>query len=108
MNKLYEIECQRSNVTPKEFYNYCKKSCKKKGINFEEWCENFEQWSNPSYPQERYEITHEDEETHQIESLKILPYDIHLFLQRTYNFIFEFDFDTDKRGFGYFYLTEFK
>lgn len=35
MKKLFEIECQRHNVTPKQFYEYCRKQSAKKGLDIE-------------------------------------------------------------------------
>ena len=26
-NKKYEVECQRRDVTPKQFFEYCRKRC---------------------------------------------------------------------------------
>ena len=105
--KLYEIECHRSNITPKEFFNYCKKTCHKKGVELEGWLDGFEEWSTPYMPYDTRTTEHKDGETSYIETTKILPYNFHLFYEKFHNFYLEFDFYTDKKGFGYFYVVEY-
>ena len=36
-----------------------------------------------------------------------MPFEWHLYLQGAYNFIIEFDFDTENRDFGYMYALEY-
>lgn len=48
MTKLYEHEIERTNITPKQFFTYCKKQLEKKGINLEDWVD-FESWVD-SFP----------------------------------------------------------
>lgn len=42
------------------------------------------------------------------EAIKYQPYDVQLYLQNSYNFIMEFEFDTDKIGHGCMYAVEYK
>ena len=35
-----------------------------------------------------------------------MPYDWQMALQNSYNFIMEFEFDTETKGHGYFYVVE--
>ena len=106
MANLYECEIQRNNISPKQFFTYCKNQLKNKGIDIENWVE-FENWESP--------ITlcnmisnNEDWEKPQKEVCKILPYNWHLFLGETYNFIIEFDFWNENKGFGYLYVMEYE
>lgn len=103
MNKMYEIECQRTNVTPKAFFEYCRKQVAKKGIDIECWTD-FEHWSNP-ITQETRTFEHENS---QKETIKTMPYDLQYFLQGAFNFIMEFQFDTETKGYGYMYAMEFE
>lgn len=107
MNKLYEIECQRTNITPKQFFEYCRKQAEKKGIDIEMWID-CEDWIKPINPEEYHTYIHEDLEKPQREAIKRLPYDTQYYLQGAYNFIMEFQFDTDTKGCGYMYAMEFE
>lgn len=107
MQKIYEVECQRMNVTPKAFYGYCRKQSKKKGLDIESWVE-FDSWINPCRPEKYHINKHDDWEIPQIEGLGLMPYEWHLFLQNSYNFIIEFEFDTETKGHGYFYALEYE
>lgn len=84
MQKNYEVECQRTNVTPKAFYEYCRKQSNKKGLDIESWVE-FDSWINPNSPEKYHINKHEDWEIPQIEGLGLMPYEWHLFLQNSYN-----------------------
>lgn len=103
MKKRYEYEHERNNVTPKAFYNYCKKQLAKKGVDIEEWI-NFDLWSIP-IEENHIETKHDDGK---IEKVFFLPYELQLYLQDSYNFIMEFYFDTETTGHGYMYLTEYE
>lgn len=104
MEKRYELEVSRSNITPKQFYNYCKKRFEEKTPTFlESWLE-YEQWESPITIQD-YEYTKHNNGL--IEASKIKPYEFQIFLQNTYNFILEFEFDKDNKGHGYMYAVEF-
>ena len=106
MKKLYEYEIQRTNITPKQFFTYCKNQLKKKNFDIENRV-GFDDWESPFAP---YESTcnHEDWEEPQKEICKTKPYEWQLFLQNAYNFIMEFDFYDENKGFGYFYIIEFE
>lgn len=43
IKKLYECEIQRNNISPKQFFAYCKNQLKNKGVDIENWVE-FENW----------------------------------------------------------------
>lgn len=107
MKKIYEIECQRTNVTPKEFFEYCRKQAAKKGLDIECWTD-FEHWSNPIVKEEYHTTEHNNEEETLRETIKIMPYDLQYYFQKAYNFIMEFQFDTDTKGCGYLYMMEYE
>ena len=107
MKKLYECEIQRTNITPKQFFTYCKNQLRKKGIDLESWVDEFENWENPSTPCNDT-CKHEDWEEPQMEVCRLLPCDWQLFLQNTYNFIMEFDFWDNNTGNGYLYVIEYE
>lgn len=103
MKKRYECEHERNNVTPKAFYNYCKKQLAKKGIDIKEWID-FDAWRTP-IGQSYFETRHDNG---QIEKVIFFPYELQIYLQDSYNFILEFQFDTETTGYGYLYLTEYE
>ncbi len=107
MKKIYEIECQRSNVTPKEFFRYCKKQLAAKNVEIEIWVENYEDWANPM-TNCHLENNHEDWEIPCKEICAYKPLEMQLFLANAYNFIMEFDFWDEKKGSGYLYAVEFE
>lgn len=107
MKRVYEIEIQRTNVTPKQFWNYCKKQMEKKGIDNSVCPDDFDDWAAPYQECNSYN-KHEDWDVPQIELIRIKPFDMHLFLQNCWNFIMEFTFDDEKTGVGYMYATEFE
>lgn len=96
---MKEIEIQRNNVTPRVFFSYCKRQCKKRGIDLEDWIE-YENFVDPIQ-------VYDDTEPNHNETCIIKPYEQHLYLKNNYNFIIEFEFWDDKTGFGYLYLKEF-
>ena len=94
--KIYEVEIQRSNVSPKQFFSYCKRQFEKKtGITFG-WIESFEEWASPAY------------QNSGIDSNIVKPYEYHLFERGSFNFIMEFTFDEDNMGYGYMYAIEYE
>lgn len=107
-NKLYEFECQRNNVTPKEFFNYCRKQAEKKNVDITTWIDDFETWENPLQKEEYHTNNHEDWEEPLKESIKIMSYNLHLFFQNNYNIIMEFEFCTETKGYGYCYMMEYE
>ena len=104
---IYEIECQRSNVTPKQFFNYCRKLFESKGLDVESWT-SFEDWVKPIQEEPYHSCYHADWEIPCAEACKYMPYNIQMYLQHSYNFIMEFEFYDGKRGYGYLYAVEFK
>lgn len=109
MNKLYEVEIQRSGISPKQFFSYCRREAlRRTGVDvlpiwidsFEDWTENATGYSCDTYHEDW------DEPVHEICRTK--PYDYHYFITGAYNFIMEFDFDDDKSGHGYLYAVEYE
>lgn len=108
MEKKYEIEIHRSNVTPKQFFEYCKEQMEKRtGETLDNWIESYEEWETPTMPCNST-CKHEDWDKPTSEVCKLMSFDWHLFLQKTYNFIMEFEFDTERKGHGYMYAVEFE
>lgn len=108
MEKLYEVEIERNNVTPRQFFSYCKRKMIGKGADITAWVDSYETWANPTAPEESHTNSHENCDVPLIETIKYMPYDMHLYLQNNYNFIMEFEFDEDKTGHGYMYCVEYK
>ena len=103
---LFEKEFQRSNITPRQFYNYCKKQMEKYG--YAEWLpDSYNDWANPLMSC-KFTVNHNDWEQPLMETCRQQPYNFQLFLSKSYNFIMSFDFVTESKGFGYFYLKEYK
>lgn len=100
MKQVKELEIQRTGISAKQFYTYCKKKyAEKVNDDLENWT-TFSEWVNPSYS---YDISnnHEDWDEPKKEILKIQPYEIHEFLQDAYNFILEWN-----DNIGYMYHVE--
>lgn len=96
---MKQIEIQRRNTTPKQFYSYCQKRATEKGINLIDWLE-FEEWENPTQESDIRNY-HKDWEKPLMEICKHKPYNAQFYLQGAYNFILEWD-----EGIGYCYITE--
>ena len=107
MKKMYEVECQRTNVTPKAFFEYCRKQLLKKGLEIESWSD-FEYWSNPIEQSEYHTNVYKNEDETIREIIKVMPYDLQYYLRNAYNFIIEFQFETETKGYGYMYAMEFE
>ena len=97
------IETNRTNITPKAFWNHVNKLLDKHNIGM--WFDNFDSWANPC-EQCNSRCKHEDWENPQYEICKSLPFEHHYFLEGAYNFIMEFEYYDDKRGHGYFFLKD--
>ena len=104
--KRYEVECQRTNVTPKQFYNYCKIQALKQGTNIEEWID-FDYWTDEKTKIPYHTDNHNDWDEPRTEANKAMPFDHQMYLQNSYNVILEFQFHEDDKGYGYMYLVEF-
>lgn len=106
--KQFEMERTRRNITPREFYWQCKTDLRRRfNVDLESWVE-YSEWINPTYPEELKTFNHEMEDgSKQIESYKYQPYDMQLYLQDSYKFIMQFEFDDEKRGFGYMYIVQY-
>ena len=102
--KLYEVEVNRTNISPKQFFTYCKKEAARRTnglVDLEAWI-SFDEWVNPIQPcNDRW--YHDDWKPAAIEICKSEPYDVQWYLSNAYNFIFEW-FD----GHGYLYAVEFE
>lgn len=107
MKKLYEVEVQRSNITPKAFFSACTKVMQKHGADMESWVA-YEDWANENQLTYRSESKHDDWDEPRREICAAGPWKMQLFLEHAYNFILEFDFDTSKKGTGYLYAIEFE
>lgn len=83
---MYKIECQRSGITPKAFWNYCKKQAAKHGASIEDWL-TYEDWSNERNNTKSTTSHHEDWGEPQTEVYCSMPYDVQYFLAKAYNFI---------------------
>lgn len=108
--KIYEIEIQRNNISPKQFFSYCKAQMKKRtGVDLASWCESYEDWSGESgVPEYNCQSNHEDWDEPVKEICKTTAFDWQMFLGKCYNFILEFQFDTENKGYGYMYAVEFE
>ena len=95
---LYEFETQRNNVTPRQFYRWVATELKRRtGNDLSIWLDEYESWSDP--------MTVNSLRTRE-EICWVHPYDMQLYQWCGYNFIMEFHFDTDTRGWGYCYIIE--
>ena len=101
MKKRYEFETSRRNVTPRQFYRWVVTEFKKRTGEELPWLGDFDQWADPLQPSDdRWE--HEWGK----EISKTLPYDWHLYAEGLYNFIMEFEYWDDTKGWGYCYAVE--
>lgn len=97
---MYEFETLRRNVTPRQFYRWVATEFKKRtGENPAIWLDGYDTWSDPVQPSSRHTTD---------EICQTLPYDWQMYVRGDYNFIMEFHFDTDTRGWGYCYIVEFE
>ena len=99
---MYECECNRTNISPKQFYSYCrKKLMEKAGVKITDWV-YFEDWGAPI--QQYYRTSkHEDWDEPAYEISRVMPFDYHLYLEGAYNFIMQWD-----DGHGYMYVIEYE
>lgn len=96
--KMYEVEIERTNISPKQFFSYCKRELKKRAdIDLEGWVEEYSTWENGS----DFEVKEPDE------TCKEKPFNFHYYNYNGYNFIMLFDFYEENNGFGYMYAMEF-
>lgn len=102
---LFEFEASVYCKTPKEFWNYCKRRLLKKGVNIEDYFSKFEEWEQPLYETD-YSSTHDDWDRPVSETCKQKKYEIHIYQQKAYNYILEYDFFEGKEGFGYCYIKD--
>ena len=102
---MKEVECKRSNSTPRQFFRYCRQKCLEKGIDIENMV-GFQEWSNPKKLEKWHIKKHNYPGFKRQEVVEFMPYNCHLALQDMYNFILEFEFDNRKRGHGYLYAME--
>lgn len=107
MKTMYEVEVDRTNISPKAFFNYCAKQMKKHGADMECWAD-YDSWADENQQTYRNVWLHEDWDEPCKEILSSAPYQMQLFLSGAYNFILEFEFDSDKKGTGYLYAVEFE
>lgn len=103
--KKKEIECVRSNVTPRQFFRYCQKRCYSKGLDIESWID-YQNWINPFQKQKWHVKVHGTHDKPKREIIEYMPYSCQLAFEGVYNFIIEFSFDFRSKGHGYFYVLE--
>lgn len=98
--KLHEIEIQRRNVSPREFWTYCnRESSRRLGFDLiADFVESYDDFIDPAYPSN---VRTRDE------YCVVQPFNWHMYSRGAYNFIMEFEFDDEKRGHGYLYIVEF-
>ncbi|MDR1915979.1 MAG: hypothetical protein LBQ58_05335 [Synergistaceae bacterium] len=119
----YQLEIQRNNVTPSEFFSYIRKRCKVKGI--EPGIDlDLDQFANHQGSDYRYYVEDEqkicyadgyrtvlpaDTAPCKSEICRELPYDWQFYFRNFdgsfFNVICEFTFSDESRGFGYFYTA---
>ncbi|MCD8214405.1 MAG: hypothetical protein LUC97_01970 [Clostridiales bacterium] len=100
---MYECECERNNISPRQFFSYCKRKLKEKGCDIEIWA-SYEDWIDEENEYSR--MAHYDEGRNSICTQR--AYEWQIYSSQEYNFILEFEFDDDKRGHGYMYAVEFE
>ena len=107
---IYEIEIMRSDITPRQFFTYCKKEMERRtGHKLTDWCESYEDWSGASaIPESDNTWMHDDWDEPATEVCRTKAFNWQLFLSRSYNFILEFDFQNDNHGYGYMYAVEYE
>lgn len=101
-NKTFEIEIQRSNVTPAQFLAYVRRSVDRKGgemLRGDLGLEYFKAGNDLNFD-------HEHDGMHEKSVSK--PYEMQTYIcyedGAVYNEICEFEFDDEKTGHGYYYL----
>lgn len=103
--KLYEVECHRTNISPKSFYTYCRKQVELRTngqVSLDCWLDRFEDWETPLQTC-NIRNYHEDWDEPTLEICKVESFDRQMYLEGAYNFIMEW-FD----GNGYMYMVEFE
>lgn len=104
----FEIEMQRSNVTPAQFLSYVRSRVDAKGGKY------IRSDLDPRYfaagNDLNFDIKHTEEGMTGIHEKSISkPYEMQTYIRypdgALYNEICEFDFDTEKTGHGYYYLV---
>ena len=107
-NKTFEIEIQRSNVTPAQFLAYVRNRVDAKGgemLRSDLSLDYFKRGDDLNF-----DIHHEEPEFDGLHEKSISkPYEMQTFLHYSngavYNEICEFEFDSEKTGHGYYYLV---
>lgn len=110
MKTNYTLELMRHNVTPREFVAYVNRMLKKHGIN--EFIDFYDfvngEKVNGQYWNTSYDNGTPETRPAAAEKIKSLPYDQQTYIKwfdgSIYNQITEFQFDDEKRGFGYYYI----
>lgn len=104
---MYELECQRGRISPREFYWYCNQRLKAKaGISLDSWVD-YDYWIDETH-HTNDKFNHPDWDPPAVEVIKEYPYDIQLFLSGAYNFMLEYQFGSGNNdGWGYMYVIEY-
>ena len=96
-----EVEIQRTNIDPRQFYDYCKKRAEKKGINIEGYAE-YDWWTDGCYKDEYHATNHDWGK----EAYKKMPFEVVMYLKNIeQNFMWQFILEWDD-GTGYCYIKE--
>lgn len=107
-NKTFEIEIQRSNVTPAQFLAYVRSRVDAKGgemLRSDLSLDYFKRGDDLNF-----DIHHEEPEFDGLHEKSVSkPYEMQTYLRYSngavYNEICEFEFDSEKTGHGYYYLV---
>ena len=100
--KLYEFETQRTGISPRQFFSWCKREFKRRTGEDFGWIDGYKNWAEPTAPC-NIKTNHEDWEEPLKEICKLQPMDYQYYLEGAYNFIMEYD-----DGNGYCYIVEFE
>lgn len=105
----YEVEVERKNISPRQFFTYCAKQFKlKTGADISCWID-YDEWVDPTHPEPYHRYEHNWDGVRSMEANKYMPYDWQMFLSDSYNFVMEYEFGaTDTDGWGYFYAIEYE
>ena len=108
MKKKYEVEIQRRGISPRQFFSYCRREMKKRAdVDLSGWCESYEEWSRTDNPYSN-RCFHEDWDKPALEICHTEAFNWQFFLGGAYNFIMEFQFDTENSGVGYMFAVEYE
>lgn len=104
--KTTSIELSRHNVTPAQFLAYVRRMLEKKGIRDIASDLDLNYWA--AGPDLNFDIKHDPDGPCEREVSVSQPYDMQTYIKNwdgtVFNEICEFQFDDEKKGYGYYYL----